>query len=64
MNDKLFSIDIYCLVHWYKEDTVTVVRMSSIVNGATCSVGDQCDVKMGAKIYSDAKILAIGKCII
>ena len=55
MNDKLLSIDIYCLVHWYK-DTVTVVRMSSIVDGA--SVGDQCDVKVGKKVYSDAKILA------
>ena len=61
MNNKLLSIDIYCLVHWFKENTVTVVRTSSIVGGA--SVGDQCDVKIGQKVYSDAKILAIGKCI-
>ena len=46
MNDKPLFIDIYCLVHWYK-DTVTVVWMSSIVDGA--SVGDQCNVKSEKK---------------
>ena len=38
-----------------------MVRMSTIVDGA--AVGDQCKVKMGQTFYSDAKILAIGKCI-
>ena len=47
MNDKLLSIDIYCLVHWYKEDTMTVVQMSSSVDGA--SVGDQYNVKVWQK---------------
>ena len=50
-------IDVHCLVLW-TEDKVTVVRMCNIVDGTT--VGDLCGVKIGSKIYSNAKILAIG----
>ena len=54
----LFVLDMHCLVHWVEEDKVTVVRMSSVVDGT--AVGDSCGVKIGAKVYSNAKILAVG----
>ena len=37
------------------------LKVSSIVSGAR--FGDQCDVKIDQNVYSDADILAIGKCI-
>ena len=52
------AIDVHCLVHWTEEDKVTVVRMCSVFDGTT--VGDSCSVKLGSKVYSNAKILAIG----
>lgn len=54
----LFALDVHCLVHWTKEEKATVVRMSSVVDRTM--VRDSCGVKIGPKVYSDAKILAIG----
>ena len=51
-------IDVHCLVLWTEEDNLTVIRMCNIVDETT--VGDSCGVKIGSKIDSNAKILAIG----
>lgn len=56
----LCILDKYCLVKWDEEDAVSVVSISRVC-ASDVSVGRDCSVKAGCRMYN-GKILLIGKC--